>query len=181
MKYKNVKDNEKSYNFVQLLEDFPADFSSDDNYSNKVKTSNLTESQKKIVELIENEIGSVLHLICLKREKTKFFYDADDGKLLKMLFALEIQRLLKSVTEEQIEEYIKLCVSPDDKIKDYIENTIQSDLREFLINQFKFQTNKVEFSKWNAKALKEWTNLSLLVLEEDIVVYAVNVYKKYRR
>ncbi|XP_044267505.1 uncharacterized protein LOC123013183 isoform X2 [Tribolium madens] len=149
----------------------------DEHYSNRVKTSTCSSKQKRLVRKFEVTLKSCLHEMALRREKAKILC-LEDLKRLDFAFKGELRRLYDLVGSEELQEYVKLCVIPDQKIIDLIENKIQSNLKECLVRQAGLKKNTPEFRKWMNKTSKEWCRLLQTVQEDELVVYALHVLKK---
>ncbi|XP_044255405.1 uncharacterized protein LOC123005635 isoform X2 [Tribolium madens] len=169
---KNNKDDDAEY----TLDSIPEDVLPLKHYSNCVKTSTLSSKQKKLVEKFEVTLKSCLHEMALKREKAKILC-LEDLKSVDLAFKGELRRLYGSVGLEELDEYIKLCLIPDQEIIDLIENKIQSNLKECLVREAGLKVNTVEFRKWLIKTLREWHLLLQAVQEDELVVYALHVLK----
>nr|XP_008191314.1 PREDICTED: uncharacterized protein LOC103312448 isoform X2 [Tribolium castaneum] len=193
-KKKTMKDSEREEILYEALlqkclkqnaNDAPVDFDDmsdtelcDKHYSNKVKTSNLTPEEKKLVEKFEVSLKSTLHRCCLRREKAKIRCFSKLFRMFDAEYKMELRRLLSFASPEEIEQYVKLCVIPDDTVIDLIENKIQSKLKECLVEREKFIRNSNTSRTCEIQTMKEWNILLQAVQEDELVVYALHVLKE---
>ena len=148
-------------------------------YSNNVKQDKLSGDDKRLVHSIEQVLKSNLKQLILQREKTKLLLNRKDYRKIHPQVIHEIKRLRQTVSEEDLVKYIGWCVTPNEDVKEFIEEELQSSFKKLLLNMFQCKLDKIDHKLWNLGLLEEWHSLSRYLTEEDIVVYGVKAVSEH--
>jgi hypothetical protein len=177
-KYCNLyTDNDTSY----MLCDMPTNHGivKISSHNNRVPRNNLSPGEENLADFIETFLKSNLYFLILKREKAKILLDYTSYKTQHSQLKKEIRRLRGQISENSIRVYIKMCIRPNEAIARYIENVKKSPLKLYLLKQHKHISNLSKFNSWNLRAWVEWDYLTKFLPEEEVIVYAVNVMKRF--
>lgn len=141
--------------------------------------SEYTTSEKKLIEKIEVKLQSNLYRLVLLREKTKLLLDRKGYNSINPQFKDEVERLQEYLTVYKIKNYIKLCFQEDTNIKELKRDKSISELASLLYQQKQVMGDKKLRQCINRRVREEWTALTKVIPEDDLIIYAVNLVKNF--